>query len=362
MSLFVDITKKFGDFTLDVSFATQDGVLGILGASGCGKSVTLMCISGVMKPDRGKIILNERVLFDSEKKINLPPQERKVGYLFQNYALFPNMTVKQNILCGLYKEKQERKNKRSGIQTRVMDKKREQEALEDMITLLQLEGLEKHRPAQLSGGQQQRVALARILVGNPELLILDEPFSALDSHLRGQLQIEMKEILKKFGKDTLLVTHSRDEAYHLCQEIALLDAGRLLIQKETKDLFINPESRQGAVLTGCKNVANAIKVGAYEVHIPAWGINLTTSLPVPDDLLAIGIRAHYFHSKTLQNRFPVRFTGEMEGPFEYILQFCYPMQEETAPAIWWRISKEKRGSQLPTELGISPANILLLNK
>lgn len=109
MSLFVDITKKFGDFTLDVSFATQDGVLGILGASGCGKSVTLMCISGVMKPDRGKIILNERVLFDSEKKINLPPQERKVGYLFQNYALFPNMTVKQNILCGLYKEKQERK-------------------------------------------------------------------------------------------------------------------------------------------------------------------------------------------------------------------------------------------------------------
>jgi molybdate transport system ATP-binding protein len=220
--LSVNIKKKLGAFSLNVSFNTSEGVTGILGASGCGKSMTLRCIAGIDRPDQGRITLDDAVLFDSEKGINLRPQERKVGYLFQNYALFPNMTVEKNILCGLYHEKDKAERKRM---------------LDDTIQLLRLEGLEKHMPSQLSGGQQQRAALARILVNKPGLLMLDEPFSALDSNLRGQLRIQMKELLEQYGSSTLIVTHNSDEACYLCGRIALMDAGAILTLKPTKELF-----------------------------------------------------------------------------------------------------------------------------
>jgi molybdate transport system ATP-binding protein len=220
--LTVVIQKKLGAFSLSVSFNAAEGVTGILGASGCGKSMTLRCIAGIEKPDHGRITLDGAVLFDSEQGINLKPQERKVGYLFQNYALFPNMTVEKNILCGLYHEK---------------DRAKRRQMLDDTIHLLKLEGLEKHMPSQLSGGQQQRVALARILVNKPRLLMLDEPFSALDSHLRGQLRIQMKKLLDHYGGQTLIVTHNSDEACDLCGRIALMDAGAILTLKPTKELF-----------------------------------------------------------------------------------------------------------------------------
>ncbi|MCL1941364.1 MAG: ATP-binding cassette domain-containing protein [Synergistaceae bacterium] len=345
MSLIVDIKKRLGDFFLDVSFDTNGGVSGLLGASGSGKSVTLMCIAGILKPDSGKIILNGTALYDSERRIDLTPQRRRVGYLFQNYALFPDMSVRQNILCGLRNEK---------------DKSKKERSLLEIIEMMQLRGLENHRPGQLSGGQQQRAALARILVGDPELLMLDEPFSALDTNLRGQLQIEIQKLLKRFGKDTLLVTHSRDEAYHLCGEIALLDSGKIIARKETKQIFADPESRQAAYLTGCKNVVDAKKSGEYEVDVPDWGLRFTTSQPVRDGLCAIGVRAHYFNPKTIQNRFPVRLTDKIEGPFEFNVQFRYKGQVEGSQDIWWLLPKEKMTEQFPESLGVSPANIMLL--
>lgn len=345
MSLFVDIKKKLGKFTLEAKLETDSGVLGILGGSGCGKSMTLKCIAGVERPDSGRIVLDDVVLFDSESRVNLPPQRRKVGYLFQNYALFPNMTVRQNILCGMHGEK---------------DKEKKAKALDEIFELMQLEGLENHRPAQLSGGQQQRTALARIMVGEPDLLMLDEPFSALDSNLRSHLQIQTQNLLRRFGKTVLLVTHSRNEAYRLCGKIALMDEGRILSLKDTKALFADPGSRKAALLTGCKNVVDAQKSGEYEVHVPGWGVRLTMAQPVRDDLCAIAIRAHYFNPNTAQNRFPVRFTNEMEEPFESILQFRYENQQEKSPDIWWRIPKEKKRNQAPAELGIAPVNILPL--
>ena len=199
MSLMVDIHKQLGRFSLDASFRADGGTLGLLGASGSGKSLTLKCIAGIERPDRGKILLNGVTLFDSERRINLPPQKRRVGYLFQNYALFPNMTVRQNILCGIRWER---------------DRARRAAELRRVVELLHLQGFEEQRPDQLSGGQQQRTALARILVSRPELLMLDEPFSALDEHLRDQLQIQMKKLLDTFDGDILLVTHNQDEAYH----------------------------------------------------------------------------------------------------------------------------------------------------
>ena len=345
MSLIVDITRQLGAFTLDVQFEAENGVTCLLGASGCGKSFTLKCIAGIEKPDRGYIELDGEVLFDSDKHINLPPQKRQVGYLFQNYALFPNMTVRQNILCGLNREK---------------DRAVKEKRLNEIIRLMQLDGLENHKPAQLSGGQQQRTALARILVNEPRMLMLDEPFSALDAHLRDSLKIELRDMLQEYGREVLMVTHSREEAYNMSRKIAVMDRGKLLGMKDTKELFADPGSVPAAILTGCKNIAEAKKTGEYEVEVPAWGIRLQTARKVGDDLCAVGIRAHYFNVSSQQNRYPITYAEEMEEPFEVILQFRYRDQTPDSPPVWWRLNKEKRPGEFPKEIGIAPANILLL--
>jgi len=343
--LSVNIEKRLGKFRLQVAFEAAEGVTGILGASGCGKSMTLRCIAGIEKPDKGSIALNGQTLFDSDQGIDLPPQKRRVGYLFQNYALFPNMTVKKNILCGLRGEK---------------DSVKRQEALQHVMKLLQLEELENHHPSQISGGQAQRVALARILVNCPRLLMLDEPFSALDSHLREHLQIEMKLLLEKYGGTVLMVTHSRNEAYHLCDRIAPMDVGVFLALKPTKALFADPGTIVAAAVTGCKNIAAATKAGEYEVEVPEWGLRLTTGQPVREDVCAVSIRAHYFGVKTVQNRFPIYQTDEMEEPFEWIIRFRFNGQKERTPDIWWRLPKDCRPQKMPEELGVSPSDILLL--
>ena len=345
MSLTVDIRKALGGFTLDVRFRAGYGITSLLGASGCGKSMTLKCIAGIEKPDEGRIELDGRVLFDSAQGINLPPQKRRVGYLFQNYALFPNMTVRQNILCGLNREK---------------DRAAKEKRLRDILRMMQLEGLEDRKPAQLSGGQQQRAALARILVNDPQILLLDEPFSALDGHLRDSLKVEMRDLLENFGREVLMVTHDRSEAYNMGREIAVMDKGRLLTIKPTKALFADPGSVQAAILTGCKNIAAAKGIDDHTVEVPEWGIRLETKVPVREGLCAVGIRAHYFNPNAVQNRFPVRFVEEMEEPFETILHFRWEGQSEDSPAVWWRLAKEKRPQAFPKELGVAAANILLL--
>lgn len=345
MSLRAEIHKKLGVFSLDVSLETQDGVLGLLGASGCGKSMTLKCIAGIEKPDSGYIELDGTVLFDSEHGIDLPPQKRRVGYLFQNYALFPNMTVRQNILCGLKWEK------RRAVR---------EQSYRNVIELLQLEQLQKHRPHQLSGGQAQRTALARILVNEPKLLLLDEPFSALDSHLREKLQIELRDLLKRYGREVLLVTHSRDEVYHMCRQIAVMHQGTILTQQETHALFADPQSIQAAMLTGCKNVVSAQKTGENTVFVPDWGISLRTAVPVREEIQAIGIRAHAFDPNETENRVQVSWIGEMEEPFEWITQFRFSGQSSDSAPVWRRFSKNIDTEQRPAHLGVAPKDILLL--
>ena len=345
MSLHVDIRRRLGSFTLDVALTAENGVTSLLGASGCGKSMTLKCIAGIEKPDEGVIELDGRTLYDSAKGINLPPQARRVGYLFQNYALFPNMSVRQNILCGLNREK---------------DRDAKELRLRDMLRMMQLEGLEDRKPAQLSGGQQQRAALARILVNDPQILLLDEPFSALDGHLRDSLKVEMRDLLERFGREVLMVTHDRNEAYNMSREIAVMDNGRLLAIKPTKALFADPGSVQAAILTGCKNIVKASRVDEHTVEIPEWGVRMETKDTVREGLCAVGVRAHYFNPNAAQNRFPVRFIEEMEEPFETILQFRYENQREGSPAVWWRLPKEKRPRDFPAQLGVAAANILLL--
>ena len=230
------------------------------------------------------------------------------------------------------------------------------------MELLGLAGLERRRPVELSGGQQQRVALGRILVNRPQVLLLDEPFSALDSHLREQLQLDMLRVLKDFSGDVLLVTHSRDEAYHMCGRLAILDEGQLLRCGATREVFADPGSRAAARLTGCKNIAAARRTGPNTVWVEDWGIQFTTARPVPEDLCAIGIRAHYFHPKAPANRFDVEYTGQIEEPFEWIIQMRTPNQTPGTPDIWWRMARDKRPNPLPAQLGVAPENILLLTR
>lgn len=347
MSLHVDIRKTLGDFVLETAFDAEDAVTGLLGASGCGKSMTLKCIAGVETPDSGCIVLDGETLFDSARGINLKPQQRRVGYLFQQYALFPHLTVERNILTGLHRER---------------DAAVRQRRLREMIQMMQLQGLEKLRPAQLSGGQAQRVALARMLVNQPRLLLLDEPFSALDSHLRDQLQPQFLSLLRTYGRQAVLVTHSRDEAYHLCGQLCVMENGRVVRDGATKAVFADPRSETAARLTGCKNITPARKIDERTVEAPAWGLRFTAAQPVPDDLRAIGLRAHYFHARAAANRANVQWVGELEEPFEWILLFRYAGQDETAPPLWWRMPKDRKPAALPDVLGIAPENVLLLTR
>lgn len=195
----VQIYKKLAEFDLDVSFQVNDNILGLMGASGSGKSMTLKCIAGIETPDQGRIVLNDRILFDSEKKINVPIQKRNVGYMFQSYALFPNMNVYENISVGL----RARKVKDVDI------------VVQKVMKQFQISELVSRYPKQLSGGQRQRVALARLMAYEPDVLLLDEPFNALDEDLKEDLLRELKSELQ-ISKPVIFVSHNKEEVNELC--------------------------------------------------------------------------------------------------------------------------------------------------
>lgn len=335
MALSVDIEKQLGSFLLKVSFAAENEVLSLLGASGCGKSMTLKCIAGIETPDRGRIVLDGRTLYDSEKKINLSPQKRKVGYLFQQYALFPNMTLLQNVLCGL-----------KGQPNRM-------EKAQEAIALMNLQGLEGKKPWQLSGGQQQRTALARILVNQPEVLLLDEPFSALDSHLRFQLERELRHVLGRFGKTVIFVSHDRDEVFRLSDRIAVMEHGRIEAMGDKAALFRAPGTTSGAILTGCKNISPAEKLDSTHVRASLWGIDLQVP-EVPEQLTHVGIRMHDISPEPGENQLVCHLREEIENPFSYTLMLepegaSAPLGIELSKEQWHRLRREKLTISIPEE-------------
>ena len=207
--LYVDIKKKLDSFVLDIHIETDNEMTGIFGASGSGKSMTLKCIAGIEKPDSGMIKLNDRVLFDSEKRINLRPQERKVGYLFQEYALFPNMSVRGNIIAGLH---------------RLPRKERKAQA-DKLMEGFRISHLSDKKPDSLSGGERQRVALARLFASSPEFILLDEPFSSLDTTLKYELIPMMKQAVTDYGKGCLMVSHDINELCAVCSKATVISGG-----------------------------------------------------------------------------------------------------------------------------------------
>ena len=277
MSLSVNIVKRLQGFTLNVSFSAEAGVAALLGASGSGKSMTLRCIAGVERPDEGSIVLDGRVLYDSQKRIDVPPQARKVGYLFQRYALFPNMTVLQNIDAGLSLERDARLRKTKR---------------ESWIARFHLEGLEGRYPRELSGGQMQRVALCRMLAGEPEAILLDEPFAALDTHLRWQMEGEVRQTLAEFPGVALLVSHDRGEVYRMSGRVCVLNAGVAEPVTATRDLFERPRTLQAALISGCKNCVPAELLGAGQVRVPGWNTILACGEAAGQRVSHICIRAH----------------------------------------------------------------------
>lgn len=234
MSLYVDIHKQLEHFHLDVTFQNEGACLALFGESGSGKSMTLKCIAGIETPDQGKIILHGKTLFDSQRKINLPPRKRNIGYLFQNYALFPHLNVLENVM----------------ISGRV-----DQEQALHLLTSFGLASLSKQKPSKLSGGQQQRVALCRMLASQPDLLLLDEPFAAIDHYLKDELHLTLLKMIQNFCKDVCLVTHDFSEANYLCKRMLFIEQGQVLADDAIFQLYQHPINQKMARLFGYRNFA-----------------------------------------------------------------------------------------------------------
>ncbi len=320
MALFVNIEKRMGDFLLNVKFEAGDEALSLLGASGCGKSMTLKCIAGIEKPDRGRIVLNGVTLFDSEKGINLPPQERRVGFMFQQGALFPNMSVLDNVICGIRTGSTGKNKEKAASSKKAVRRPEKEQIAREMLAKMHLVGKEKAKPATLSGGEQQRAALARILVNEPEILLLDEPFSSLDSHLRFELERVLREVIKELGKTVILVSHNRDEAFRITEKLAIMNNGAIEVFGDKKEVFAAPLTKNAAIMTGCKNVAEIEYRDdkSNVVHVPDWGISLR--IRATDQVVsAVGVRMHDILPGPGENEMTLAVAEVVENPFSYTI-------------------------------------------
>lgn len=350
MALTARIEKRWGAFRLNVDLSAESGqALALLGASGCGKSVTLKCIAGIDKPDRGRIVLDGQVLFDSERGVNLPPQKRRIGFLFQNYALFPNMTVEQNIAVSL------------GRLSRFQRKRR----AEELLAALRLEGLARLYPRQLSGGQQQRTALARILASEPQALLLDEPFSALDSYLKWQLELELQDLLARFPGPVLWVSHDRGEVYRSCRRVCVLEGGQSSPVTEMAQLMTNPVTVSAARLSGCKNDVPVRRGPAPGlVEVPDWGLTLRAAAPWREGVTRLGLRESRLHLAEAEERnaFSCRVVRVTEDVSSLRVSLCPEGSE--GPLLHMELKKELRGALANNperiRVAIRPEDLMLL--
>ena len=340
MALSVNIEKRLDRFTLQMDFEAENETLALLGASGCGKSMTLRCIAGIERPDRGRIILDGVTLFDSERRICLLPQERRVGFMFQHYALFPQMTVEQNIACGA---------------RRAMKGEARMQAVREVLETMGLTALRNRLPDQISGGEQQRTALARILVSRPNILMLDEPFSALDSHLRFRMEEEMRHVIRRFGKTVLLVSHDRDEVFRMADRVAVLSGGKAERIGTRDEVFADPGTRAGCILTGCKNLSSVRRIDDRHAEATEWGISLT--LPLRPGTDALGIRMHAIRPGEGENTFRCRVTEVVENPFSYTVMIrplcappdAVPIGWEMEKSVWRELQAEEITVHLPVD-------------
>ncbi len=357
MTLEVQIEKRLADFTLDVSFRATETPLSILGASGAGKSMLLRCIAGLEKPGCGRIALNDRVLFDSQRHVAIPARERRIGMLFQHYALFPHRTVAQNIAFGLHDLPQDEQATRTA----------------SLVTRTHLAGLEGRYPRELSGGEQQRTALARALAIQPEALLLDEPLSALDTHLRGQVEAQLQETFASFRRPALLVTHNMEEAYRLGEQLLVLARGRVVAFGAKQEIFRRPPSSEVARLTGCKNISPARSNPDGTIEALDWACRLHLAQMPATPPKFIGIRAHHIdfpesvgEAAPAPNVIPCWIVRASETPFRITLFLSLdPVRAEAGEAhLQAEVFKEKwesfRDRPQPWRVRLAPESLFAM--
>jgi molybdate transport system permease protein len=352
-TLVAEFHKTYTGFDLSVAFSAGGAPLGLLGASGSGKSMTLRCIAGLVKPQTGRVILNGRTLLDTSRGIDVRPSERRVGVVFQDYALFPHLTVRENIGFSLQRLAATERNKRVLLWSAMM----------------QIDSLLDDYPDQLSGGQRQRVALARALAMEPEALLLDEPFAALDPHLRRQMEERLRQTLAHYGGVTIFVTHDRDEAYRFCESLAVLAEGKIAAIGPKKEIFARPRSLAAARLTGCKNFSRIARTGANTIHAEDWNCTIHVHEAVPSTAGFIGLRAHdvLIGPRAGQtNVVPCWLVSSVESPFEttlYLRLHTMPrdgdrahLEAEVSREQWAELAAQPQ----PWSVYIDPGRLLFL--
>jgi len=309
----IDVTLRLADFAIQARIQAGQGITVLFGPSGAGKSLTLQCVAGLARPDRGRIVSGGRVLFDSDAGVDLPPQQRRVGYVPQDYGLFPHLTVAENVAFGL-------------------PRRQARGAVEEMLALMELSALGARRPGELSGGQQQRVALARALVRRPEVLLLDEPLAALDAPVRAELRQQVRDLQRRFALPTLFVTHDLSEASFIADQIAVFDRGRVLQVGPPHQVLMRPADLQVARAVGVKNVLAgrvvergdeglAVQVGDAVFQTPPYPFEAGTAV-----YLCIRPERVLFQRKgrpagTRANRLRGRIVGEMSDGLNCTLYF-----------------------------------------
>jgi ABC-type sulfate/molybdate transport systems ATPase subunit len=357
VALEVQIEKKLRDFRLDLSFTAGDLPLSILGPSGSGKTMLLRCIAGLERPDRGTIALNGRVLTDATKRIHVPARARRVGMLFQHYALFPHRTLGENLAFGL------NALPRDGRLRRVAD----------WLARTHIGGLEHRYPQEVSGGEQQRAALARALATEPEALLLDEPLSALDTHLRSQMEAQLQETFATFRRPALLVTHNIEEAYRLGEQMMVLSRGRIAALGPKDAIFRSPPNMEVALLTGCKNFSRARAISSNVIEALDWNCTLQVTHPIERPPAYVGIRAHHIgfidpsqSAAANQNVFSCWVARSSETPFRVTL-YLSPHRQPGSPAEHYlqaEVFKEKwegfRNQAEPLQVRLPPEALFLL--
>ena len=352
-ALEVDLERTLDNFTLRIALDARKGAAGLLGPSGSGKSMTLRMIAGVSTPDRGRIVLNGRVLFDSAEKRNIPAAGRRIGVVFQDYALFPHLTVAENVGFGLVR----------------MPKNERRARIWTQLESMGIGELANRYPRQISGGQRQRVAIARCMAMEPDALLLDEPFAALDPHLRRRTEEQLRETLSGFEGAVVFVTHDMEEAFRFCAELQVLDNGRVIASGPKHQLFERPRTVAAARLTGCKNIVSGRRVGNDCVEVEGWECRLRTRAEVPEALTHVGFRSHqmtFQKPADAENTFPCWLVNSSEAPHEmtlYLRLHAEPsagqaphLQADVGKDLWRELAAQAQ----PWRITLDPARILLL--
>jgi ABC-type sulfate/molybdate transport systems ATPase subunit len=354
MPLEAHFEKRLASFTLGADFSCDAEPLAILGPSGSGKSMTLRCIAGLEKPDRGRIILNGRALFDSEQRIDIPARQRGVGLLFQSYALFPHLNVAENIAFGMKAGASERDAR-----------------VQKQLAEVHLEGFAKRLPRELSGGEQQRVALARALAIEPEALLLDEPLSALDTYLRSKVEQQLILTLARFRRPALYVTHNMEEAYRIAAQILVLSKGKVEASGSREQIFRHPPTLEVALLTGLKNFSRARVISAGKVEALDWNYVLSCNVDASAQIAYVGIRAHHLRFAAASeanavNAFPCWLVRTNEAPFRVTLYLRLHSAAGEGHHLQAEVTKENwalfKDQPQPWRVLLPPGDILLLPK